>query len=141
MQKGAGMTPPATVRVTDPQEVQGTIDTTAWPLRRQPRRGAGVARGRPASVGAGPAGGYPGFEPALFMFRLETPPNPTYSCLIKPADTVGELGRVEHCASHMASLKVQDHGMPMQQSWLGRVEIGSPTVSQRLMKQIPRHFP
>jgi hypothetical protein len=32
MQKGAGMTPPATVRVTDPQEVQGTIDTTAWPL-------------------------------------------------------------------------------------------------------------
>ena len=32
MQKGAGMTPPATVRVTDLQEVQGTIDTTAWPL-------------------------------------------------------------------------------------------------------------
>jgi transposase len=32
MQKGAGMTPPATVRVTDPQGVQGTIDTTAWPL-------------------------------------------------------------------------------------------------------------
>jgi uncharacterized protein (TIGR02271 family) len=32
MQKGAGMNPPATVRVTDPQGVHGTIDTTAWPL-------------------------------------------------------------------------------------------------------------
>jgi hypothetical protein len=32
MQKGAGMNPPATVRVTDPQGVHGTIDTAAWPL-------------------------------------------------------------------------------------------------------------
>jgi uncharacterized protein (TIGR02271 family) len=32
MQKGAGMNSPATVRVTDPQGVHGTIDTTAWPL-------------------------------------------------------------------------------------------------------------
>ena len=31
-------------------------------------------------------------------------------CFIKPADTVGELGRVENCASRMASLKAQDHG-------------------------------
>jgi hypothetical protein len=26
------MNPPATVRVTDPQGVHGTIDTTVWPL-------------------------------------------------------------------------------------------------------------
>jgi uncharacterized protein (TIGR02271 family) len=32
MQKGTDMNPPATVRVTDPQGVHGTIDTTAWPL-------------------------------------------------------------------------------------------------------------
>jgi uncharacterized protein (TIGR02271 family) len=32
MQKGAGMNPPAAVRVTDPQGVHGIIDTTAWPL-------------------------------------------------------------------------------------------------------------
>jgi uncharacterized protein (TIGR02271 family) len=32
MQKEAGMNPPAAVRVTDPQGVHGTIDTTVWPL-------------------------------------------------------------------------------------------------------------
>ena len=30
--------------------------------------------------------------------------------LSKGSDTVGELGRVENCASRMASLKAQDHG-------------------------------
>jgi hypothetical protein len=28
----------------------------------------------------------------------------------KPSDTVGELGRVENCASPMPSLRVHDHG-------------------------------
>jgi uncharacterized protein (TIGR02271 family) len=32
MQKGAGMNPPATIMVTDPQRVHGTIDTRTWPL-------------------------------------------------------------------------------------------------------------
>jgi uncharacterized protein (TIGR02271 family) len=30
--KGGGMNPPAVVRVTDPQGVRGSIDTSAWPL-------------------------------------------------------------------------------------------------------------
>jgi hypothetical protein len=33
-----------------------------------------------------------------------------HDTLINRSDTVGELGRVENCASRMASLKAQDHG-------------------------------
>ena len=49
--------------------------------------------------------------------------------LNKGPDTVGELGRVENCAAPMASLKRRTPRDAKKKGWLGRAEIGSPTVS------------